>query len=133
MSQIRFNPDDRVITIDLLVEFSDENSNLLIPAVLDTGASFTIISSDILVSLGYDPANPLCKRHRIITGSGVEFAPTVKVKSLTAIGHKVSNIDVLCHDMPPSSGIEGLIGLNFLRYFDLIIKFPKGIIELKKN
>ncbi|MBI5756423.1 MAG: hypothetical protein HZA12_05800 [Nitrospirae bacterium] len=45
--------------------------------------------------------------------------------------HRVITIDLLIESID-GSGIEGLLGLNFLRYFELIIKFPKGTIELNK-
>lgn len=119
--------------VDLLVESADGTSSLLIPVVLDAGASFTIVATEILVQLGYDPANPQLKRQRIVTGSGVEYAPRITVRSAAAIGQKVTNLEVLCHDLPAESGVDGLLGLNFLRRFKLTVRFRKGIIELVKE
>jgi len=133
MSRVTYDPSASGIVVDLLVESADGASSLLIPVVLDTGASFTIIATDLLVKLGYDPANPLLERQRIITGSGIEYAPSMTVRSATAIGQKVSHVGVLCHDLPAESGIDGLLGLNFLRHFKLIIRFRKGIIELTRE
>jgi hypothetical protein len=50
-----------------------------------------------------------------------------------AVGQKVAALDVLCHDLPAESGIDGLLGLNFLRHFRLTIRFRKGIVELAKE
>ena len=108
--------------------------SLLIPVVLDTGASLTIVATDIMAQLGYDPANPSLGRQRIITGSGVEYAPRTTVRSTTAIGQKVAaNLEVLCHDLPPESGVDGLLGLSLLKHFKLTIRFRKGIIDLNKE
>jgi hypothetical protein len=52
------------------------------------------------------------------------------VRKLTAIGETVENIDVLCHDLPEDSIVEGLLGLNFLQYFDINISFSTGTIEI---
>jgi len=101
--------------------------------VLDTGASLTILATDIMARLGYDPANPALDRQRIVTGSGVEYAPRTRVRSTTAIGQMVANLDVLCHDLSPESGVDGLLGLNFLRHFKLTIRFTKGIIDLTRE
>ena len=86
-----------------------------------------------MARLGYDPANPELERQRIVTGSGIEYAPRTTVRSATAIGQRVANLDVLCHDLPPESGVDGLLGLNFFRQFKLTIRFRKGIIDLHKE
>jgi predicted aspartyl protease len=121
------------IVVDLLLEAADAKSLLLIPVVLDTGASLTIVATDLMAQLGYDPANLRLARQRIMTGSGVEYAPRTTVRSATAIGQKVANLEVLCHDIPPESGVDGLLGLSFLKYFKLTIRFRKGIIDLNKE
>lgn len=128
-----YDPSASIIVVDLLLESSDGTSSLLIPVVLDTGASFTVVATDILIQLGYDPGNPLLERQRIVTGSGIEYAPRITVRSATAIGQKVTNLEVLCHDLPAGSGVDGLLGLNFLRYFKLTIRPRKGFIELIKE
>ena len=133
MSRVVYDPSVSSIVVDLLLEAADGGSSLLIPVVLDTGASLTIVANDIMAQLGYDPANPALDRQRIVTGSGVEFAPRAAVRSATAIGQKVTNLDVLCHDLPPESGVDGLLGINFLRHFKLTIRFRKGIIDLNRE
>jgi predicted aspartyl protease len=133
MPRITYDPTGSSIVIDLLLESADGMSNLLVPVVLDTGASLTIIASDVLTRLGYDPANPMLERQRIITGSGDEYARRVTVRSATAIGQKVTDLEVLCHDLPAESGVDGLLGVNFLRHFKLTVRFRKGIIELVKE
>jgi predicted aspartyl protease len=133
MPRVNYNPSSSVVVVDCLLESADSTFSLVIPVVLDTGASFTLIATDILVRLGYDPADLRLERQRIVTGSGVEYAPRVTIRSATAIGQKVSNLEVLCHDLPAESGIDGLLGLNFLRHFKLTIRFRKGIVELVKE
>jgi predicted aspartyl protease len=133
MPRVVFDPAVSSIVVDLLLEAADGRSSLVIPVVLDTGASMTIIATDIIGRLGYDPANPALDRQRIVTGSGIEYAPRTTVRSGTAIGQKVANLDVLCHDLPPESGVDGLLGLNFLRHFKLTIRFRKGIIDLNRE
>jgi len=133
MTRVIYDPSASSIVVDLLLEGADEGSSLLIPVVLDTRASLTIVATDIMAQLGYDPANPSLGRQRIITGSGVEYAPRTTVRSATAIGQKVANLEVLCHDLPPESGVDGLLGLSFLKHFKLTIRFRKGIIDLNKE
>ena len=133
MPRVNYNPSSSVVVVDCLLESADSTFSLVIPVVLDTGASFTLIATDILVRLGYDPADLRLKRQRIVTGSGIEYTPRMTVQSVTAIGQKVTDLEVLCHDLPAESGIDGLLGLNFLRHFKLTIRFRKGIVELVKE
>jgi predicted aspartyl protease len=133
MPRVVYDPSASSIVVDLLLESADDRSSLLIPVVLDTGASITVVAVDIMARLGYDPANPALDRQRIITGSGVEYAPCTTVRSATAIGQKVDNLEVLCHDLPPESGVDGLLGINFLKHFKLTIRFRKGIIDLTRE
>ena len=133
MPRVVYDPSVSSIVVDLLLEATDTQSSLLIPVVLDTGASLTIVANDIMAQLGYDPANPALERQRIVMGSGIEYAPRTTVRSATAIGQKVTNLEILCHDLPPESGVDGLLGLNFLRHFKLTIRFRKGIIDLVKE
>jgi predicted aspartyl protease len=133
MPRVVFDPSVTSIIVDLLIEAADGRSSLVIPVVLDTGASMTIIATDIMGRLGYDPANPALDRQRIVTGSGIEYAPRTSVRAITAIGQRVANLDVLCHDLPPESGVDGLLGLNFLRQFKLVIRFRKGILDLNRE
>ncbi len=132
MPRVTYDPAGSSIIVDLLLESEDGASSLLLPVVLDTGASLTIVSTELLVRLGYDPTTPLQQRQRIITGSGIEYAPRIPVRSATAIGQTVRNLEVLGHNLPPESGVDGLLGLNFLRHFSLTIRFRKGIVELVK-
>lgn len=58
MPRMVFDPSVPSIVVDLLVEAADGQSSVVIPVVLDTGASLTILATDIMARLGYDPANP---------------------------------------------------------------------------
>jgi hypothetical protein len=76
--RVVFDPAASSIVVDLLLEAADGHSSVLMPVVLDTGASLTIIATDIMAQLGYDPANPALDRQRIVTGSGIEICSLYK-------------------------------------------------------
>ena len=96
---------------------------------LDTGATTTLVSWSAAVQAGYDPSI-VPDRRTITTGSGVEYCPVVPVERLEALGKAMRHIDVLCHDLPPSARVDGLLGLNFLSRFDLRINFKQGFITI---
>ena len=75
MPRVVFDPSVSSIIVDLLLEAADGRSSLVIPVVLDTGASLTILATDIMARLGYDPANPELERQRIVTGSALSTRP----------------------------------------------------------
>jgi len=95
---------------------------------LDTGATTTLINVERLVALGYDPAVSN-DRTRITTGSGLEFATIVPLLKVTALGKERSAFRVIAHTLPPSAGVDGLLGLDFLRGGRLSLDFTTGLIQ----
>ena len=83
----------------------------------------------MLVALGYDPALAP-ERIQVTTGSGVEFVPRVSVQKIVALGQERTSFPVLGHTFPPSAGIDGVLGLDFLREQTLTVDFRTGIITL---
>ena len=79
--------------------------------------------------LGYDPAAHL-DRVQITTGSGVEFVARITVRRIAALGQDRFDFPVLCHTLPPSASIDGLLGLDFLRDHELTIDFRNGQLRL---
>lgn len=126
MATLKFDSNERLIFLDIGVTSSDESWVIYLPVVLDTGATTTILPADILSDLGYDPGHPGLSRIRMITGSGIEYAPCVVIKSLIVGGEKIDNVEVLCHDLPAEAGIDGLLGLNFLKNFDFTVEYSSG-------
>jgi len=97
--------------------------------ILDTGAMYTDISWDIAKDIGYDPAITE-KRASVITANGPIDVPVIRVQSISIGKIKVENVDVTCHDIPEMVGIEGLLGLSFLKHFDLNISFKRMRLEI---
>jgi predicted aspartyl protease len=97
---------------------------------LDTGATRTLVNTAMLVSIGYDPAlEP--ERLQITTGSGVEFVPRLTLSKISALGQAREDFPVLCHTLPPTASVDGLLGLDFFRGQVLNLDFSAGIIRLE--
>ena len=94
-----------------------------------TGATSTVISVALLVAVGYDPAL-VSERVQITTGSGVEFAPRVTLDKIVTLGQERMGFPVLGHTLPPSAGVDGLLGLDFLRGQQLTVDFRNGQVTL---
>jgi len=96
---------------------------------LDTGATSTVVNVAMLVAIGYDPALS-SDRVQVTTGSGIEFAPRVILQRIIALGHERFSFPVLGHTLPPSAGVDGLLGLDFFRGLNLAMDFRTGQVTL---
>lgn len=96
---------------------------------LDTGATRTLINASLLVAVGYDPAATL-ERTEVTTGSGVEFAALVSLSKIEALGREFTQFPVLAHTLPPSAGVDGVLGLDFLCGQIRWIDFSNGRLTL---
>lgn len=96
---------------------------------LDTGATGTLVNGVHLVAVGFDPSLA-SERVQVTTGGGMEYAPRIKVGRFRALGQERASFPVLSHTLPPSAGIDGLLGLDFVRGLRLSIDFRLGKISL---
>ena len=94
----------------------------LIRVALDTGASYTVISPRIISELGYG-SKKYKRRVVMTTASGTIAAPLVALNAIQCLGQKISAFRIACHDLPSELMIEGLLGLDFLRRFDVYLRF----------
>jgi predicted aspartyl protease len=95
---------------------------------LDTGATGIIIDPFSLVHIGYDlTALPLTTT--LNTANGPVNVPSLAVTTLSCLGVMATNVRVAAHDVQ-TVGIDGLLGLDFLRGYVLTADFQNGEISL---
>jgi len=111
------------------VEFHGPTGIREIDMILDTGAVYTVIAWDVAKDIGYDPAVSLL-RMPIVTANGVIEAPMITVDAIQVAELRVQNVEVICHDIPEIAGIEGLLGLSFLRHFRTVVDYTTGNLEI---
>jgi len=122
-----FDLDERAVIVR--VRIWGPRGRTVVRFALDTGATETLVNWDIPVLLGYDPsASP--SREQITTCSGVEFAPEISIDRIEALGMERLRFPVLCHTLPPSAGVDGLLGLDFLRGQRVVLDFRAGTITV---
>lgn len=63
--------------------------------------------------------------------SGVEYLASVVVERIEALGQVQEGFPLLCHTLPPTAAVDGLIGLDFLRGLHLTIDFRDGFVSLE--
>lgn len=101
----------------------------MVRLALDSGATVSVVNSDLLMLLGYDPAI-VPARVQITTASGVEFVPQIVVDKIEALGKERRHFRVLCHTLPPSANVDGLLGLDFFRGQRLVLDFRTGMVTV---
>jgi len=100
--------------------------------IVDTGASYTMISTAIAKEVGIN----LDGNRRTVpfhTANGVIQAPLADLESITVGGMEVKNLTAAIHDALPNTAVGGLLGLNFLSHFRMDIDTDKGVLLLEKK
>jgi len=126
---MKINFDKEANVIILYAEIKGGDKTLTPKMALDTGATYVMIPWEIAEALGLQPE--LSKeKTEMITASGVEKVPIVTIEMMNVAGKEAANIKAIVHDLPPKSYVDGLLGLSFLRNFDMRISFREGHLEL---
>ncbi|MHC4540694.1 MAG: aspartyl protease family protein [Planctomycetota bacterium] len=124
--KIKFDPKQGLVVVP--TRLYGPGTDVIVRLALDTGATSSMINWDVAVLLGYDPASEK-ERMQVTTGSGVEFSPRIVVKRMEVPGRHLENFPVLCHTLPPSATVDGLLGLDFFRGVRLVIDLQAGAIS----
>ncbi len=125
---MQINPDEPSIILKVILIGIGERAE--IEMVLDTGATYTTISWGIAEQLGYNPM--ISTRYiNLVAASTLERPPLVTLAAIEVLGVRVENVDVVCHDLPLTSGVRGLLGLSFLKHTNILIRFKDGTLELE--
>ena len=119
-----------IILVD--ATFTSNHATRRIKMVLDTGASVSSIPYEIALSLGIDPTHSK-RRIEIMTASTVEYVPIITIPKVSFLEECfVNNLDVICINLPHDTRASGLLGLNALRHFDVLLKFRSGLLEITR-
>ena len=99
--------------------------------LVDTGASMVSFSEDFARKLSLDTSSAKTIEVRLADGK------TVKAKEVTLRSVKVGNAEVtkvraIVMKEPPGSGIDGLLGMTFLRHFHIKIDNADHNLILKR-
>ena len=127
MEVLKFNPHSPIVL--LRAKIFGPKFSLSARLVLDTGSTFTILPWEIVNQLGLK-INPN-QRETITTATTIETSPLVLIPKIIILGKTVKKMPCLVKDLPPEAGVDGLLGLSFLRNFKLTLNFPLGILSFE--
>jgi predicted aspartyl protease len=122
-----FDPKAELIIVE--TKLYGPQGDFIVKLALDTGATLSLVSFHVITALGYKVSDA-DETIEITTGSGVEYVPRIRVARVATLGKIRRSFPVLCHTLPPSATVDGLLGLDFLQKRCLMIDFRKGLISL---
>gem|GEM_PF-6236526 len=64
--------------------------------------------------------------------SKTHLVPKVLLKSFSLADAKIDNLEALSYTIPEEYGIDGVVGLNFLRQFNISLDFERGMLTLNR-
>ena len=97
---------------------------------LDTGSTFVTIPTDVARDIGYEVDHSITTIP-IVTASGNIRVPLIELASVEVLGARAFGVRALCLDLPRGARFRGLLGLSFLRNFDIDLHLKSGVIEFR--
>jgi len=118
---------------DLIVVYAEvfgRKRSRILRMALDTGATYLMLPVDVVQFLGYD-LKKLKTRINLTTASGTVQAPLIVLQRVKVLGKEARRVEAVCRDLPPGSTVDGLLGLSFLKHFDMDVHYKKQTWELR--
>jgi clan AA aspartic protease (TIGR02281 family) len=109
------------------------NSKASASLIVDTGASYTMISRAIAKQLEIEVEGKNLPTIPFQTANGVISAPLVTLESIEIGGMQVKDLTAAVYDTFPDASVSGLLGLNFLSHFRMDIDSKNGLLHLEKK
>jgi predicted aspartyl protease len=114
----------------LRVAISDKVRQPVIARLLiDTGSSFTVISTQVLQDAGCDLQLPQ-KLVTMTAAGGIVRGRVFEIPRFSALGQTIESFKVVGFNLPTSADMDGLLGINFMRSCGAIVDTGKASITL---
>jgi clan AA aspartic protease (TIGR02281 family) len=108
------------------------NGSERLKLIIDTGASLTIIKPERLRSSINENLDRY-PTYKFSTANGIVRAPVLKVSSLAIAEFEVTNMEVGGLALINTEGVDGLLGMNFLKHFRFFIDQQNNVLRLALN
>ncbi len=130
MKVTRFDPNDELIIVNARI-WTAQGRFADLRLAFDTGSSETLVMPEYTDALGYNP------RHGeaitvIRSAIGEERGYMLRVARFTTLGFTIPNFRIHVHDLPDGYGIDGILGLSFLRQFNYEIRSAEGRVVVER-
>jgi clan AA aspartic protease (TIGR02281 family) len=126
-ASVPFERHGQVVVVEAVL-----NKKTAAKLVVDTGATFTMISAATAKELNLDYSQTP-RTMPFQTANGIIQAPLTDLESITVGGIEIKNLTTAIHDAVPNANVAGLLGLNFLSNFRMDIDTTKGLLHLERK
>ena len=100
--------------------------------ILDTGASYTSLSTSVARRLGISTSGNATVR--LVTASGIIQAPLALLDEVDIGGAMARHVPIVIHDLPGlPSNVVGLLGMSFLERFRVNLDVGSGLLVLESG
>jgi aspartyl protease family protein len=96
--------------------------------LVDTGASYTVITPQTAQALGVDLNDDL-PSVPVTTANGTVHAPLVTLKQISLGGMQVQNVQAVVADLGDAPQLSGLLGMSFFQGMEISFKQDKLVIS----
>ena len=100
--------------------------------LVDTGASYTIVPTEVVEALGCDILHPM-RVIRIVAANGIIEAPMVALPWFHCLGQRLENFPVVAYTLPSGTFVDGLLGMDFLSRFRAVISVGAAEIRCEQE
>jgi clan AA aspartic protease (TIGR02281 family) len=104
------------------------NRRYMATFLIDTGASYTVITPKMAEALGLT-VNGDSPTVPVTTANGVLHAPVVRLKNVSLGGLQVDNVDAVVTELGDSPQLSGLLGMSFFQGMDLSFRQDRLVIS----
>ena len=125
MKATRFDSTDSLIIVHAMIWGPRGRKGFTL--AFDTAATHTHVIPDVLDQVGYSPRQGEAIT-KITSAIGEEPGYMMPVTKFSALGFSAIDFRVHVHDLPETLGIQGLLGLTFLKQFNYEIRSAEGRI-----
>jgi len=100
--------------------------------IFDPGASKTTITPQVAKAIGFQKQRGTYRKVGVVTASRHEEVINFVVPEVQLGGQTVAGLEVVSMRLPKAVGARGLLGLNFLRHFKILLDFGKGEVTFNR-
>lgn len=130
MKVTRFDPANDLIIVKAHIWGPDGKTPVSL--ALDTGSAHTVIAAGLIDDLGYNPRQGEAIT-TVRTAIGKEQGYLLRITKFWALGFAVSDFPIHVFDLPDGFGIDGLVGISFLRQFNVELRFTEGRLLVERG
>ncbi len=108
------------------------NGKVTASLYVDTGASMVLISGEIAKKLGINLDEEGDKVRVVLADGSTATATAITLKSVEVGPSKIRDVPAAVSKTPPGGGIDGLLGMSFLRYFHVKVDAKENCLVLER-